>query len=237
MEYVLKIGGSVLTDKGKKKTLSQDFDSILENLEEHGNGVLVHGAGSYGHPQAEKHGVKQGSYQGVLEVHRSISELNTEVMEKLSEIGLKPVPVHTSSIAYRNPETQLHLDKLSGILDEGFTPVLHGDIAPHKDKGFTIISGDEIVAKVEKQYSTGKAGFCSSVKGVLDDQGEVLDDINSMEEFTDKGMETTDVTGGMKGKVKQQIDEGVKARIFGKDDLEDFLEDRHPGTLVNPTSK
>lgn len=234
MEYVLKIGGSILTDKEQEKTLSQDFEKVLEKVEGHGNGVLVHGAGSYGHPQAERNGLKEGSYEGVLEVHTAVNELNTEILEKLSEIGLKPVPIHTSSVAYRNPETQLHIEKLQGILEEGFTPVLHGDIVPHKGKGFTIISGDEIVAKIEKKYSTGKAGFCTSEKGVLDNEGNVIDEINSMEDFEDHGLDTDDVTGGMKGKVKQLLDEGVEARIFGKESLEEFLNGEKPGTLVKP---
>ncbi|MFB6116479.1 MAG: isopentenyl phosphate kinase [Candidatus Nanosalina sp.] len=234
MEYVLKIGGSILTDKEQEKTLSQDFEKVLEKVEGHGNGVLVHGAGSYGHPQAERNGLKEGSYEGVLEVHTAVNELNTEILEKLSEIGLKPVPIHTSSVAYRNPETQLHIEKLQGILEEGFTPVLHGDIVPHKGKGFTIISGDEIVAKIEKKYSTGKAGFCTSEKGVLDNEGNVIDEINSMEDFEDHGLDTDDVTGGMKGKVKQLLDEGVEARIYGKESLEEFLNGEKPGTLIKP---
>lgn len=234
MDYVLKIGGSVLTDKKTEKTLSKDFEEVLECLEDHGDGVLVHGAGSYGHPQAERHGLKEGSYRGFLEVHRAINELNTEILEKLSSTGLKPVPIHTSSISYRDPETRLHLEKLQGILDEGFIPVLHGDIIPHKNKGFTIISGDEIVAKIEKKYSTGKAGFCTSEKGVLDEDGKVINEINSISDFSDLGMEAEDVTGGMKGKVKQILEEGIEARIFGKKDLEAFLNGEEPGTLVNP---
>lgn len=236
MEYVLKIGGSILTDKEQEKTLSQDFEQILQKLEGRGNGVLVHGAGSYGHPQAERNGLKEGSYEGFLEVHRAVSELNTEILEKLSDLGLKPVPIHTSSIAYRSPETQLYLEKLQKILDEGFTPVLHGDIVPHEGRGFTIISGDEIVARIEKKYSTGKAGFCTSEKGVLDDEGNVIDEINSMEDFEDHGIDAEDVTGGMKGKVKQLLDEKVEARIFGKESLEGFLSGEEPGTLVNPES-
>lgn len=234
MEYVLKIGGSILTAKEQEKTLSQDFNQVLEKLESHGNGVLVHGAGSFGHPQAERNGLKNGSYEGVLEVHRAVSELNTEILEKLSETGLKPVPVHTSSISYRNPDTQLHIEKLEGILQEGFTPVLHGDIVPHKGKGFTIISGDEIVAKIEKKYETGKAGFCTSEKGVLDQKENLIDEINSMEDFKDLGVENEDVTGGMKGKVKQLLEEEIEARIFGKEDLENFLEGEKVGTLVKP---
>lgn len=233
MEYVLKVGGSILTRKKQgEKTLSKDFEQILSQLQNHGNGVIVHGAGSFGHPQAEKHGLKKGSYKGVLEVHNVISELNNHVLEKLSELGLNPLPVHTSSIAFRDPETSLHLENLEKILQEGFTPVLHGDIILHEGKGATIISGDEIVVKIQKKYKADKVGFCTSEKGVLNNENEVIQEINNLEDFPNLEVEGKDVTGGMKGKVKEILDSGVKARIFGKEKLNEFLEGEKPGTLI-----
>lgn len=234
MEYVVKVGGSILTRKKQgEKTLSKDFQKVLSQFQGFENGVIVHGAGSYGHPQAEKHGLKNGSYKGVLEVHNVISELNNHVLEELSESGLNPVPVHTSSIAFRDPETSLHLENLQKIIQEGFTPVLHGDIVLHEGKGATIISGDEIVAKVQKKYNADKVGFCTSEKGVLNSQGEVMKEINSLEDFPNLEVEGKDVTGGMKGKVKEILDSGVEARIFGKEELGEFLSGEKVGTLIS----
>lgn len=232
MEYVLKIGGSVLTQKKSEKQLSQDFSEILEKLKDHPDGVIVHGAGSFGHPQAERHGLKTGSRTGVLEVHHAVKDLNRKVIEEVTTQGLNAVPVHPSSISFRDPETQLHLDKIGKISEEGFLPVLHGDIILHAGKGYTIISGDEIVTEIEKKYETGKAGFCTSEKGVLDSNGEVIDEINSTEDFSDTGTEGKDVTGGMKGKVQEILDAGIEARIFGVEELENFLDGEEVGTLV-----
>lgn len=232
MEYVLKIGGSVLTQKQSEKQLSQNFSKILEKLEDHPEGVIVHGAGSFGHPQADRHGLKTGSRTGVLEVHHAVKDLNRKVMEELTTLGLNAVPIHPSSISFRDPETQLHLDKIGKISDEGFLPVLHGDVIAHVGKGYTIISGDEIVAEIEKKYETGNAGFCTSEKGVLNSDGEVIDEINSLEDFCDTGTEGKDVTGGMKGKVREILDTGIEARIFGVEDLEKFLDGEEVGTLV-----
>jgi len=232
MEYILKIGGSVLTQKQSEKQLSPDFSKILGKLEDHPDGVIVHGAGSFGHPQADRHGLKTGSKTGVLEVHHAVKDLNRKVMEELTTLGLNAVPIHPSSISFRDPETQLHLDKIGKISDEGFLPVLHGDVVAHAGKGYTIISGDEIVAEIEKKYKTGKAGFCTSEKGVLDSNGEMIDEINSLEDFLDTGTEGKDVTGGMKGKVQEILEAGIEARIFGIEDLENFLEGEKVGTLV-----
>lgn len=232
MRYILKLGGSILTEKKSEKKLSPDFSEIIEKLQNHPEGVLVHGAGSFGHPQAEKHGLKTGSRTGVLEVHQAVKDLNGEVMEELEDLGLDAVPIHPSSIAFRDPETQLHLDKIGKISDEGFLPVLHGDVIAQAGKGYTIISGDEIVAELEKKYETGKTGFCSSEKGVLGKDGDVIEEINSLEDFEDRGVKGKDVTGGMKGKIQEVLDKDIEARIFGVKDLENFLNGEEVGTLV-----
>ena len=234
MKYVLKIGGSILTDKEQENTLSPQFSEVLEKLHGHGDGVLIHGAGSFGHPQAERHGLKTGSRKRALEVHRAVKKLNSKIVRELEKLGLEPVPVHPSSLAYRNPETELHLDKIQKLSKERFLPVLHGDIVAHRHKGFTVLSGDEILAELEKKYRTGRTGFCSSEKGVLNQEAEVITEINSLQDFHDRGMKMKDVTGGMKGKVKELLDKEVSARIFGKRRLENFLEGGEPGTLVRP---
>jgi len=233
MEYVVKVGGSILTRKKQgEKTLSKDFQKILSQFQGHENGVIVHGAGSYGHPQAEKHGLKNGSFEGALEVHTAVSELDTHVLEELSKNGLKPVPVNTSSIAYREPETRINLENIEKINNEGFSPVLHGDIIPQEGEGFSIISGDEIVVKLQQKYKADKVGFCTSEKGVLNSQGEVIDEINDIDDFPSLEVEGKDVTGGMKGKIREILESGVQARIFGKEELREFLEGEEPGTLV-----
>lgn len=234
MDYVVKVGGSILTRKKQgEKTLSKDFQKVLSQFQGFENGVIVHGAGSFGHPQAEKYGLKNGSYDGAMKVHRAVNELNTHILEELSELGLQPLPIHTSSIAFRDPETSLHLKNLEKIIQEEFTPVLHGDIVLNEGKGASIISGDEIVAKVEKKFKTGKVGYCTSEKGVLDSGGKVIDEINSLSDFPSLDTEVKDVTGGMKGKVKEILENNIEARIFGKDELEEFLNGEEVGTLVS----
>jgi len=51
---ILKIGGSVLTDKTTEETVAEGFDEVLSSVA--GSApedlVLVHGAGSFGHPHA-----------------------------------------------------------------------------------------------------------------------------------------------------------------------------------------
>ncbi|KAG5970551.1 hypothetical protein E4U55_001615 [Claviceps digitariae] len=66
---VVKLGGAALTDKANPDTLSASLDTLADNiarvyqtqLRPHGKRlVLIHGAGSFGHPPAKKFQVKTG---------------------------------------------------------------------------------------------------------------------------------------------------------------------------------
>jgi isopentenyl phosphate kinase len=85
---------------------------------------------------------------------------------------------------------------------------------------------------IEEQAETGRIGFCTSEPGVLDENGEVVDEIDSLEEFHEHGTEGIDVSGGMRNKLEKIFEYGIDARIFGKEDLENFLEGGEVGTLV-----
>jgi isopentenyl phosphate kinase len=232
MEYVLKIGGSVLTDKETERKLSEDFSDILETVAEHPQGVIVHGAGSFGHPPAERHGLASGSREGIMETHSAVSDLNSLVVEELRENSVDAIPVHPLSASYRDSDTHMMTEQVLWMEREGCTPVLHGDGVVTEGKGFTVISGDEIVPMIEKEAGTGEVGFCTSAPGVLDEDGEVVDEIDSLDEFHERDTEGIDVSGGMRNKLEKIFEYGIDARIFGKEDLKDFLEGEEVGTLV-----
>jgi isopentenyl phosphate kinase len=232
MEYVLKLGGSVLTDKREEETISENFSQVIEEVADSPEGVIIHGAGSYGHPPAKRHGLASGSREGVLETHRAVKKLNTKVVDALRDQGVKAMPVHPLSMSYRDPDTEMMVEHVLKMVEEGFTPVLHGDGIVTSDKGFTVLSGDEILAKIEKEAETGKAGFCASVEGVLDSEGNLVEKISSMEEFEDQEVEGIDVSGGMKAKLEEIFKHDIDARIFGAEQLEGFFSDEEVGTEV-----
>ncbi|MFB6241727.1 MAG: isopentenyl phosphate kinase [Candidatus Nanosalina sp.] len=232
MEYVLKLGGSVLTDKKEEGKLSENFSKIIGKVAENPGGVIIHGAGSYGHPPAKRHGLASGSREGVLETHRAVKELNRKVVDELRDRGVKAIPVHPLSMSYRDPDTEIMVEHVFKMAEEGFTPVIHGDGIVTSGEGFTVISGDEILAKIEKEAETGRAGFCASVDGVLDSEGKMVEKISSMNEFEDQEVEGIDVSGGMKAKLEEIFEHDVNARIFGKDQLEGFFSGEEVGTEV-----
>lgn len=231
-DYILKIGGSLLTDKASRETFSPQLDSVIQKLSENPDGIVIHGAGSFGHPHAREHNLHRGSREGALETHRAVKKLNSEIVKRLHRKGVKAYPVHPSSAALRRPQTEIMTAQIRQMYREGFTPVLHGDGIVTEDQGFTVLSGDEILAMLEKQFQTGHAGFCTSEKGVLNSEREVVEEINSLKEFEDLKLTGEDVTGGMQNKIQEVLEKNVEASVFGVEGLEQFMSGGKPGTTV-----
>ena len=63
-QIVVKLGGSALTQKAFFETLNAERLKLtadqISRRNAHGDLVLVHGAGSFGHFQAKEHGVSRG---------------------------------------------------------------------------------------------------------------------------------------------------------------------------------
>ncbi|WP_311171915.1 isopentenyl phosphate kinase [Halobellus ordinarius] len=246
MTVVLKLGGSVITDKETPETVDEDaLDRAVETIAQSDESslALVHGAGSFGHHYAEKHGVTptEGSHDadGVWAIHDSMRRLNDELLGRLQAAGVPALPVHPLSVGARDAESTLSLalDSTETMLAEGFVPVLHGDVIAQAGAGATIISGDELVARLADGLDADRVGLCSTVPGVYDDDGDVIPEITDFSEVEAAlgAAETTDVTGGMAAKVRALLELGAPAHIFGPDALAAFLAGDAAGTVVRGT--
>jgi len=242
MTVVLKLGGSVITEKSEPETVAEDVidraaAAIAETDDEL---VVVHGGGSFGHHHADRHGVSttDGTRDAgaVTDVHDAMKRLNAAVVDRFQDHGVAAVPVHPLSVASRDEEGTLTLptEGIATMLDEGFVPVLHGDVVVHASTGATILSGDELVAALAEGLDADRVGLCSAVPGVLDEFDEVIARIDRFDDVAAVlgGSDATDVTGGMAGKVRTLLDLAAPAVIFGVDDLPSFLAGSSPGTVV-----
>lgn len=248
---ILKLGGSVITDKDSPETVDDDaLDSVVAAIADAGSVVgppdaaqliIVHGGGSFGHVHAAEHGVSttEGIHDpaAVTAIHGAMKRLNSVVVDRLQAAGVPAVPVHPLSAIARDADAELSLPTaaVAGLRAEGFVPVLHGDVIAHAEKGVTVLSGDEIVTGLADRLGASRVGLCSTVPGVLDSEGNVIESITDFESVAAAlgDSESTDVSGGMAGKVRTLLALGAPAHIFGPDAIAGFLADDDVGTLID----
>ena len=248
---VLKLGGSVITDKETPETV--DDDALATAVEAIANAegssgqrdvanlIIVHGGGSFGHVHASEHGVSttEGTHDpaAVTAIHGAMKRLNSVVVDRLQAAGVPAVPVHPLSTVARDGDAAVSVPTaaVSGLRAEGFVPVLHGDLIAHAGAGVTVLSGDELVTGLAERLGAARVGLCSTVPGVLDSEGDVIDSITDFESVAAAlgDSDSTDVSGGMAGKVEELLALTRPARIFGPDAVGAFLAGDAPGTLID----
>ena len=212
---ILKIGGSIITDKDADAG-SAKYDEIEriagEICTHHGRLIVVHGAGSFGHPHAKKYALTEKfDAKGAIITHESVKTLNRIVVDSLKDAGVDAIGVHpmASTVSENGRITQMFLDNIHLMLDNGFVPVLHGDVVMDTKKGTSVLSGDQIVPYLAVQLGGARIGIGSAKDGVLDDKDVTIPTITQLN-FKDiekhiGGSESTDVTGGMLGKVGELL--------------------------------
>jgi isopentenyl phosphate kinase len=119
------------------------------------------------------------------------------------------------------------------MLAESFVPVLHGDVVATANEGVTVLSGDEVVARVARDLDADRVGLCSTVPGVLDADDRVVERVSSLDDVALGESAATDVTGGMAGKVRALLALDAPAHVFDLDGLSAFLAGEAPGTVVD----
>ncbi|WP_154019977.1 isopentenyl phosphate kinase [Halococcus sediminicola] len=241
MTVVLKLGGSVITDKQRPETLDEEHLARAAEAVAGYDGqlILVHGGGSFGHHHASEHGISSeaGSHDaaGALAVHDAMGRLNDAVLAVLHERDVPALPIHPLSAAARDEDGELSLSMpVETMLAEGFVPTVQADVIAHAGAGVTVVSGDELVVTLAEQVDAERVGLCAGVPGVFDSEGVVIDRIESFAAVSDAlgGSDATDVTGGMAAKVRALLELDAPASVFGLDGLERFLDGESPGTRV-----
>ncbi len=235
---IVKIGGSLITDKSGLERVDDDsLDRVIEVVSRHvgrrgDDLILIHGAGSFGHPHADRYGLDSGGFEGVLDTHSAVSGLNSLVVEELNKVGVDALPVHPLSCGFKKGGFNMMTGQIECMIDEGFLPVVHGDVVVDSGSGASVVSGDEVAVFLSQELGDGWLGMCSDVDGVLDGEGEVIESIESIDDFEVKGGIDEDVTGGIMGKVERLLGNPDGGYIFGLDDLDGFLRGDEVGTYV-----
>jgi len=256
---LLKLGGSVITDKQTEypklrsaalTRLAQEIASARPKRL-----IVVHGAGSFGHPIVARTGIDRGvrDLRGRLawaETQCWQNVLNVEIAATLGRAGLPAIPYQASAVARMHDGRlrRLDLGVLRGLLDAGMIPVLFGTPAWDERRGCSILSGDAITPYVAHRMGFDFVVHATDVNGVYDADPHLDPDA---EPFPVVDRRTwplvrralrrsaaVDVTGGMLGKVTELVRwarRGLRGRIVDANApgrVRDALRGRPVGTLV-----
>lgn len=213
---LIKLGGSIITDKSKPLTLRED---ILKQLAKEIAGcyqkytdlawVIGNGAGSFGHFMVHQTNYleKPDDPDRINAVHQSVCELNNAVVEALQNAG---VPSQSVPPLHHFSATEQGLGVASNSLLEAINhvvvPVVFGDIVL-TESGSRIAPTEEVLDAVARYaqkhgYNVRAVIYVTSVDGVLDKHNRVIPILtqnHSHDSIRQAG--DYDVTGGMAQKV------------------------------------
>lgn len=232
---ILKLGGSVITIKDEP--MAADEVNIKRLAEEIAAAklrrlVVVHGGGSFGHPIAKRYGIADGftsdrQILGFSKTHQAMVALNSLIVEALLETSVPAVSVVPSSfITTREGRIgDVDFDVVHRLVDRDIVPILFGDAVLDKGKGFSILSGDQLAVHLAMELNASRLVFGVDVDGVYTSNPKLAPQarlINNLPLEKLRGMVeigkalTTDVTGGMFGKVSEAaaaVEAGVEVLI------------------------
>ena len=223
----LKLGGSLITNKrrdavARPQVIRRLSDEIHRTLEKRPDLRLLigHGSGSFGHVVARRYHVQEGctDWMGYAETSAAATRLNRIVTDALLEAGVPVVSIQPSASARcREGElVSLALDPIRHALEHELVPLTYGDVALDELWGSTIASTEMIFAYMARRLLPQRIILAGDVEGVYaadpvaHPHALLLPRISVLDE-TDLsgalgGSSGTDVTGGMRTKVRLMID-------------------------------
>jgi isopentenyl phosphate kinase len=233
---LVKLGGSVITDKNKPFT--EDIETIKRLAKEIHEArqvrkfrlIVGHGGGSYPHTPATEFKVNEGiinhrSYEGIAKVQDAASRLNRIIVRELLNAGENAMSIQLSScsICKDGDIKEMFLDPIKKLLDFNMIPIPYGDVGLDTKKGCCIISTERIfdyiarnLIKIDEKYKISRIILCARVRGVFTDNPDINSYAELIKEITPnkikeiesslKGSFGIDVTGGMLHKVKMMLE-------------------------------
>ncbi|MDH7516772.1 MAG: isopentenyl phosphate kinase [Candidatus Thermoplasmatota archaeon] len=241
---ILKLGGSVITNKGKQCSFRQRVMGNLAKEIKKANKeiILIHGAGSFGHILAKQYRLNEGylredQLEGFSITHATVQKLNSLVLKTLHDNKIPAVSIPPHSILRFNNHKLMQIDYniFEEYLDRYFIPVTFGDVVLDKKLVFSICSGDLLVDALARYFKPEKVVFVIDEDGLytsnpkINKNARFLDKIplRDLERLTTAADSHADVTRGMEGK----IDIIKNVARFGIDTV--LLNGNKPGRLYN----
>ncbi len=244
MMLLLKLGGSLITDKTRQNTprldvirrLAEEIRAWWSERDAQAKLLVGHGSGSFGHAAAQRYDTRAGvrdaeGWRGFAEVSVAAARLNRIVADALFEAGLPVISFCPSASARCRDGALVYLDTtpIRAALDQGLLPLVMGDVAFDVVRGGTIVSTEEVFAYLARELPVTHVLLAGETEGVYvrfppsEGNAEVIRRLTPREW---EGVRTAvgrargaDVTGGMAAKVRDMLAlvtarPTVTARIF-----------------------
>lgn len=256
---IIKIGGSVITQKesntpsvnaGNLETIAGQLSGINKDALKY---VLVHGAGSYGHPIVKQSGIDKGIASDAqlfafAQTQKLQNELNCIVAGFLHRKGIPAISCQLSDQAIMEKGRLKSLDvrAISGMLRIGMVPVCYGVPAYDEVQGCSILSGDQIAPFLAEKLGAGKIIEACDVGGIYTsdpkkDKDAVLIAKIGRGNFRQiegsiSGSLAIDVTGGMRQKYLELVEAakiGIPSQIIHFSSLAGALSGKPIGTCID----
>jgi isopentenyl phosphate kinase len=215
---LVKMGGSLITDKAKPLTFRKDHirriaSEVRELQTRNIDFLLGTGAGSFGHFSAHQYGLREGAHTpeqlyGMCVTHNATQRLSglvadEFVKEKVAAFTLSP----SSMISCRDGvAVEVNVTPIQTLLHNGVAPILHGDTITDTIRGTTILSTEKVFHECMKHlrsdYEKVSLIYLLDADGILDKERNLLPRFTLADELFIHNSHTHDVTGGIEGKVK-----------------------------------
>jgi isopentenyl phosphate kinase len=214
---VLKIGGSLLTRRGKPFDIAEDnllglAGEIAAGIPDEGL-VIVIGSGSSGRgvlPVYDGLRIERRYSHLARRVLGLLEELHGRVADALDSAGLAVSPLHAGSLfaVEHGRVTALATDILAAHLAAGRVPVLSGGTLLDLDGDFTIVSSDRMATEIAHALGARDVIWATDVDGVLDQDGRLLPWVEqaTVHRMWDPAEAADDPSGAMRGKVAEALE-------------------------------
>ena len=226
---LLKLGGSLITDKSRPFTERRDVinrlaGEIHEARQETGIRLVVgHGGGSYPHKPASDYQTQKGvtgkeSYRGIAEVQDAAARLNRIVVDSLIKAGENAMTIQPSAatISEDGRIREWFTKPIEKLLEYGMLPVVYGDVGLDVSKGCCILSTEELFRHLSGSLGAKRVIMCGKTDGVFTGDPNRDSSVRHIPEITQESFQDIrkhlsdsdgiDVTGGMLHKIEQALE-------------------------------
>jgi len=223
---LIKLGGSIITDKSKPYTsrteVIKDLAGQIKSAWNKGYRFIIsHGSGSFGHTSASKYKTAEGlinkqSVYGLAVVQQDALAINRIVNKIFLEEGLPVLSFVPSSFSFAGNSqlSTIFVEPIIEALKIDALPLVFGDVIIDRVLGCCIFSGettlDNLISPLIKAgYVIKRIIQAGNTDGVYDREGKTVPRIDN-KNFTDikkliGSSGSADVTGGMLHKIEESL--------------------------------